>query len=97
MSTIRPIGDHVVVRPMKPQEAVSGIILPDTANDAKTDRGTVVAVGPGRILDDGTLTPIGVREADDIIFSKYAPDEIEIDGEKVLILSASDIKAIIES
>lgn len=97
MSTIRPIGDHVVVRPMKQQETISGIVLPDTANDAKTDRGTVIAVGPGRTLDDGTLSTMEVQAGDEILFSKYAPDEIEVDGEKFLILSASDIKATIEA
>lgn len=94
-SQLNPLGDHVVVKPKNEDVTASGIVIPDTAQDKKTDRGTVVAVGPGKLLDDGLRAVMEVKPDDEVVFSRYAPDELEVDGETLLILSATDIKATI--
>ena len=92
---IIPTGDHVLLKPVRETTTSSGIVIPDTIKDQKSDRGDVVAVGPGKLQDDGTRAPIEAKEGDRVIFSKYAADEIEVDGESFVILQSHDIKAII--
>ncbi len=93
---LRPLGDRVIVKPIKEKEVTaSGIILPDTADKARPERGEVIAIGPGR-YDDGKLVPLSVKVGDKIMFKKYSPDEIEEGGEELLVLSESDIMAVIE-
>lgn len=77
------------------EKTKSGIILPDTAKE-KPERGEVVAVGPGRLLDNGTRAAMSVKAGDKILFKKYSPDEIKVDGQEYLILEERDILAIIE-
>ena len=90
---INPLDDRVVVRPSQAEEKTAGgIVLPDAAKE-KPQRGTVVAVGPGRLLDSGERSPIGVGVGDEILFGKYGGTDIEIDGEEVKILRESDILA----
>ncbi len=94
---IRPLHDRVVVR-RKEEETTTpgGIVLPGSAKE-KPNQGTVVAVGGGRVLDNGDLRPVDVKVGDVIVFGKYAgSDTIELDGEELIILSESDIKAVIE-
>lgn len=94
---IRPLHDRVVVR-RKEEETTTpgGIVLPGSAKE-KPNQGTVVAVGGGRILDNGDLRPVDVKVGDVIVFGKYAgSDTIELDGEELIILSENDIKAVIE-
>ena len=94
---IRPLHDRVVVRRQE-EEATSagGIVLPGSAKE-KPNQGEVVAVGNGRVLDSGDVRPVDVKVGDTVVFGKYAgSDTIEVDGEELVILSESDIKAIVE-
>ena len=92
---IRPVGDRVVVKPTAKEEVTkSGIVIPDTAKE-KPQEGTVVAVGSGRLLDNGDRAPIDVREGDRILFAKYGGTEFKLDGEEYLVLKENDILAII--
>ena len=92
---IRPVGDRVVVKPAAKEEVTkSGIVIPDTAKE-KPQEGTVIAVGSGRLLDNGDRAPIDVREGDRILFAKYGGTEFKLDGEDYLVLKENDILAII--
>lgn len=93
---IRPLGDRVIVRRSKEEEATkAGIILPDTAKE-KSERGEVIAVGSGKLLENGTRSSMSVKVGDKVLFKKYGPDEIKVDGEEVLVISEEDILAVIE-
>lgn len=94
---IRPLHDRVVVR-RKEEEATtaSGIVLPGSAKE-KPNQGDVIAVGSGRVLDNGDVRPLDVKVGETVVFGKYAgSDTIEVEGEELVILSESDIKAIVE-
>jgi chaperonin GroES len=93
---LRPLGDRVVVQPSAREEMTkSGIVIPDTAKE-KPQEGTVIAAGPGRILDDGKRESMDVRKGDKVLYAKYAGTEFKIDGEDLLIVSQKDILAIVE-
>ncbi|HKG26334.1 MAG TPA: co-chaperone GroES [Thermomicrobiales bacterium] len=95
-TSLRPLGDRVVVRPLGREETTkSGIVLPDTAKE-KPQRGTVVAAGQGR-RDDGDRIPLDVGVGDQVLFAKYAGTEFKLDDEELLILSEKDILAIVEA
>jgi chaperonin GroES len=92
---IQPLGDRVVVKPTQREEVTkSGIVLPDTAKE-KPQRGEVIAVGPGRLNDDGERMPMEVKVGDEVLFAKYAGTELKIDDEEYLILSEKDILAVL--
>lgn len=92
---LKPLGDRVVIRVLEKEEKTqSGIFLPDTAKE-KPQEGEVVAVGPGKVADDGKRIAPEVKVGDKIIFSKYAGNEIKVDGVEVLIISERDILAVI--
>ncbi|MEO0442406.1 MAG: co-chaperone GroES [Pseudomonadota bacterium] len=94
---IRPLHDRVVVRRQE-EEATSagGIVLPGSAKE-KPNQGEVIAIGNGRILDSGDVRPVDVSVGDTVVFGKYAgSDTIDVDGEELIILSESDIKAVVE-
>ena len=92
---IKPLGDRVVIRVLEQEEkTASGIFLPDTAKE-KPSQGEVVAVGSGKLQDNGTRTPLGVSVGDKIIFSKYAGTEVKYEGVDYLIVSERDILATI--
>lgn len=94
-TNIKPLGDRIVVRPQAREEVTkSGIVLPDTAKE-KPQTGTVVAVGPGRVLDSGERLPMEVQEGQTVLFAKYAGTEFTLDGEDVLILRETDILGVI--
>ena len=94
---LKPLSNNVIVKALKKEEVTkSGIVLPDTIDKEKPERGEVVAVGEGRLLDNGQLAPMKVKVGNQIIFKKYSPDEIKVDGEEYLVLSENDIIAIIE-
>lgn len=96
MSKITPTGDHVVVEPINEDAtSASGIIIPDTASKEKPMKGKVLAVGPGK-FDDGARVPMEVKVGDTVLFSKYGPTEVKLEGKEVLILSASDIYAVLD-
>lgn len=91
---IKPLGDRVVVKPSSGEEKTKGgIVLPDTAKE-RPQEGEVVAVGTGRILDNGQKLPLEVKVGDKVIYAKYGGTEIKIDGEEYLILRESDILAV---
>jgi len=93
---LRPLGDRIVVQPTPREEMTkSGIVLPDTAKE-KPQEGKVLAVGPGRILDDGSREAIDVQEGQRVLYAKYAGTEFKIDGDELLIISQKDILAIVE-
>ena len=95
MANIRPVGDRVVVKPAAREEVTkSGIVIPDTAKE-KPQEGTVIAVGNGRLLDNGDRAPIDLREGDRVLFAKYGGTEFKRDGEEYLVLKENDILAII--
>ena len=90
---IRPLDDRVVVEPLEAEEKTAGgIVLPDTAKQ-KPQRGTVVAVGPGKLLDNGERVALAVAVGDEVIYGKYSGTDIEVDGKDVKILRESDILA----
>lgn len=92
---LKPLGDRVVIRVLEQEEkTASGIFLPDTAKE-KPNQGEVVAVGPGKVQDDGKRVALDVKVGDKIIFSKYAGTEVKFEGTKYLIVSERDILAII--
>jgi chaperonin GroES len=94
--SITPLADRVVVEPLSRDEvSASGIIIPDTASREKPERGTVVAVGPGR-YDEDFLIPMTVKVGDHVLFSKYGYDEVKVDGKDYLILPESSVLAVID-
>src|SRR5215210_5105133 len=94
-TNIRPLGDRVVVKAVEREEQTkSGIYLPDTAQE-KPQEAVVLAVGPGKLLDNGSRTPIDLKEGDKVLFSKYSGTEIKQGGEELMILRESDILAVI--
>lgn len=93
----KPLSNHLFIEPLEEEKTTkSGIVLPDTAEKEKPVKGKVLAVGPGKILDNGTTQPMSVKVGDTVLFKKYGPDEIEIDGVKYLVGDEDDILAIIE-
>ncbi len=94
--TLQPLGDKVVVaRDESLDTTAGGIVLPDSAKD-KPSRGTIIAVGTGKLLDDGTRGKLQVKKGDRVLFTSYAPETINIDDEEYLLMSESDILAVIE-
>ena len=93
---LRPLDDRIVIEQSEAEEKTSGgIILPDTAKE-KPQIGTVVAVGPGKVLDDGTRAKMSVKVKDEVIYAKYIGSDVEIDGEKYVILKEGDVLGIVE-
>lgn len=96
---IMPLADRVLVKPGTGEDGKktkSGIIIPETVDKERPEQGRIIAVGEGRTTDDGKLIPVKLKVGDVVIFSKYGPDEIKIDGEKYFILREDEIKAIIK-
>jgi chaperonin GroES len=93
---IRPLHDRVVVRRMEEEtKTAGGIVLPDSAAE-KPSRGEVLAVGPGKLLDNGDVRAVGLKAGDKVIFGQYAGSTVKIDGEELLILSESEIFGVLE-
>jgi chaperonin GroES len=96
VAVLKPIGDRIVVRPKSAEETTkSGIILPDTAKE-RPQEGEVMAVGNGRIMDDGTVVALTVKVGDTVLFSKYGGTEIKLGGEEYIILREDDVLAVLE-
>jgi chaperonin GroES len=93
--SLKPLGDRVVVKP-KPKDEMtsSGIVLPDTASD-KPQEGSVLSVGPGRVLDSGKRLKMEVKAGDMVLFAKYAGSEVKLDSEDYLVIRESDLLAIV--
>ena len=93
--TIRPLNDRVVIKPANKEEvSAAGVILPDTAKE-KPQKGTIVAAGPGRVLDNGTRQALEVTVGQEVLYAKYAGTEVKYEGEEYLILSEKDVLAIV--
>ena len=92
---LKPLADRVIVKPMEAEEKTKGgIILPDTAKE-KPIEGTIVAVGPGKLTEDGKQVKLEVKEGDKVLYGKYSGTEVTVEGEEYLIMRESDIFAII--
>jgi chaperonin GroES len=90
---LKPLGDRLIVRALEEEETTaSGIVLPDTAKE-KPQKGKVLAVGDGRVDDDGKRIPLDVSEGDEVLYSKYGGTEVTVEGEDLLVLRESDILA----
>jgi len=93
---IRPLADKVIVQRVEAEGVTAGgIVLPDSAKE-KPRRGKVIAVGDGKMLDDGQRAPVSVKKGQEVLFTSYAGTEVKIDGEDLLILSERDVLAILE-
>jgi len=93
---LRPLGDRVVIQPTPREEMTkSGIVLPDTVKE-KPQEGSIIAVGPGKILDDGSRESMDVKKGDKVLYAKYAGTEFKLDEEELLIVSQKDILAVVE-
>ena len=93
---IRPLQDRIIVKRVAEEEKTKGgIIIPDTAKE-KPIEGTVIAVGNGKVLEDGKVRPLDVKAGDRILFTKYAGTEVKIDGEEHLIMREEDILGVVE-
>ncbi|MYB44510.1 MAG: co-chaperone GroES [Acidimicrobiia bacterium] len=93
---LKPLGDRVIVSPNEDDEqrTASGLVIPDTAKE-KPVTGTVLAVGPGELNDDGDRTPVDVAPGDTVVYSKYAGTELKYEGEEYLILASRDLLAVV--
>jgi len=93
----KPLSNHLFIEPIEEEKTTkSGIVLPDTAEKEKPIKGKVLAVGPGKLNDKGERVPMSVKVGDVVLFKKYGPDEIELDGKKYLVGDEDDILAILE-
>ena len=95
MVKIRPLQDRVIVKRIREEEKLKGIVIPETARE-KPNEGVVVATGGGKIAADGTLRRLDVRVGDRVLFGKYSGNEVKLDGEEHLILREDDILGVIE-
>ncbi|MDX9970858.1 MAG: co-chaperone GroES [Candidatus Gracilibacteria bacterium] len=93
MTNILPTSDNIVVEPIIEEKTASGIIIPDTASKEKPMKGTVIAVGPGKLLENGQRGEMEVLAGDTVLFSKYSPTEIKLDGKNLLLLAVNDVYA----
>jgi chaperonin GroES len=92
---IRPLQDRLIVERLAPEEKSSGgIILPDNAQE-RPQRGRVVAVGKGKVREDGTVTPVDVKEGDEILFGKYSGTEVKVEGGELLIMREDDVLGVV--
>lgn len=93
---LKPLDDRVVVKPIEAEEKTAGgIVLPDTAKE-KPQTGKIVAVGEGKVLENGKRSEMSVKKNDEVLFGKYSGSEVEIDGEEYMILKESEILGIVE-
>jgi chaperonin GroES len=94
---LRPLQDRLLVKRLEEKEQVQGgIIIPDTAKE-KPQEAKVLAVGPGRVTDDGKIQPIEIKVGDTVVFGKYAGTEVKIDGDDLLIIREDDVLGVLES
>ncbi len=94
---IKPLNDHIIIKPLEEKETTKGgIILPETVDKEKPERGEVLAVGPGKLLENGSRAALSVKIGDRVMFKKYGPDEIRVDDQELLVIKEEDIIAILE-
>ncbi len=96
---LTPLGDRIIVLPVseheRGKETKSGIFIPETSEKERPEQGVVVAVGSGKVTDDGKTLPMSVKVGDVVLFTKYGPDEIKMDGKEYFILSESNVLAVV--
>src|SRR6266567_9117776 len=96
MNKIRPLHDRVVVKRLDAEsKSAGGIVIPDTAGE-KPDQGEIVAVGKGKILEDGKVRPLDVKVGDKILFGKYSGTEVKVEGDELVVMREEDVMAVIE-
>jgi chaperonin GroES len=97
---IKPLGDRILIEPLDDKEregkTKTGIYIPDTADKERPEKGKIIAVGPGRRTEDGSLIPLELKKGQIVLFSKYGPNEVKVDGKEYLIAREEDILAIFE-
>lgn len=94
---IKPLNDNVIVKPISDDEVTkSGIVIPDTADKERPERGEIIAIGNGKLNEKGIRVEMSVKIGDVVMFKKYSPDEIKIKDEEYLVISENDILAVIE-
>lgn len=94
---INPLADRVVIEPIEEDEtSAAGIVIPDTASKERPQKGRVLAVGPGKLGDDGTRVSPEVKVGDVVLFTQFGPTEVKVDGKEVLVAAESDILAILK-
>ena len=96
MSKIKPLSGHILIEPLKEEKKKGGIILPETVEKERSEKGKVVAVGVGRLGEDGKRAPLEVKRGDIVLFAKYGQNEIKVDGKEYLIAKEEDILAILD-
>ena len=92
---LEPLGDKIIVEPIE-ETSKSGFVVPETMDKEKPQKGKVIAAGPGRLNDQGEKLPMHVKVGDIVFFRNYVPDEFELDGKKILILSETDVIALVK-
>ncbi len=94
---IKPLGDHIVVKVLEEEQVTaSGIVLPDTVDKEKKAQGSVIAIGPGKMLENGSRAAMDVAVGQIVLFKKWGGDEVEVDGVEYKIISAEDVLAVME-
>jgi len=94
---LKPLGSRVIIEPLEEEKTTeSGIVIPETAEKERPIKGKVLAVGPGKVTDTGERVPVSIKEGDMVLFKKYGPDEIEMEGKKYLVADEEDILAVIK-
>ncbi|MFH1413205.1 MAG: co-chaperone GroES [bacterium] len=94
---LKPLGSYVVIKPLSDETITkAGIVLPDTVDKERPEKGEIVAVGPGKLLDNGQTAPMSVQVGNKVMFKKYSPDEVKVDGQEYLVIKEEDIMLIIE-
>ena len=91
-----PINDHIVVKAVTEEKSAGGIILPETADKERPEKGEVIAVGPGKLLENGSRAAMSVKTGDIVVFKKYSPDEVKVGKEEYLVIREDDILAIVK-
>ncbi len=95
--TLKPLSDYLIVKPLSVETVTSsGIVIPDTIDKEKAEKGEVIFAGPGKRLDNGQIAPMDVKVGNVVMFKKYAPDEIKVEGVEYLVIRESDVMLIIE-
>ena len=93
---IKPLSDHVLLEPLREEKKKGGIILPDTVNKERPEKGRVVAAGPGRTDESGKRVPMELKKGQTVLFKKYGPDEIKVDDKEYLIAREEDVLAVLD-
>jgi chaperonin GroES len=95
MTSLKPLGDRVIVKPKpKPHTTPTGIVLPDTASE-RPQEGTVIAVGPGRLLESGVRVELEVKSGDEVLYAKYAGTEVKLDEDEYLVIRENELLAVV--